>query len=304
MQSMRSLGFSLTAVLVLLCGCGNGGSGSTPATITLSYAQSSAVFVKGVAITADTPTSSGGVVNGYSISPALPAGLILNASTGVISGTPTVVAGNTSYVVTANGSDSSTTASLSITVNDQKPSALSYAAGTAAYIVNTPITDNFPTNTGGTAISYSVLPALPSGLSMSTTTGIISGTPTALTTSASYVVTATDTGGTATATLTIAVNALPSTTIAAPAGLAYHPTSAVYTVGVAIPENWPTSTGGPPLTYIDYTQSPPAQIYAYSITPALPKGLTLSSTAVTLADNGTGVISGTPKSASPQPPTR
>ena len=299
MQSMRSLGFSLTAVLVLLCGCGNGGSGSTPATITLSYAQSSAVFVKGVAITADTPTSSGGVVNGYSISPALPAGLILNASTGVISGTPTVVSGNTSYVVTANGSDSSTTASLSITVNDQKPSALSYAAGTAAYIVNTPITDNFPTNTGGTAISYSVLPALPSGLSMSTTTGIISGTPTALTTSASYVVTATDTGGTATATLTIAVNALPSTTIAAPAGLAYHPTSAVYTVGVAIPENWPTSTGGPPLTYIDYTQSPPAQIYAYSITPALPKGLTLSSTAVTLADNGTGVISGTPKSASP-----
>ena len=60
MQSMRSLGFSLTAVLVLLCGCGHGG-GSAPSSITLSYAQSSAVFVKGVAITADIPTSSGGV---------------------------------------------------------------------------------------------------------------------------------------------------------------------------------------------------------------------------------------------------
>jgi DNA-binding beta-propeller fold protein YncE len=136
---------------------------------------------------------------------------------------------------------------------------------------------------------------------MSTTTGIISGTPTVLTTApANYVVTATNTGGSTTGSLTIAVNALPSTTISAPAGLAYHPSSAVYTVGVTIPENWPTSTGGPPLTYIDYTQSPPVQVYAYSVYPALPSGLTLNSTATTLADNGTGVISGTPKFASPK----
>ena len=103
-------------------------------------------------------------------------------------------------MVTAYGSDSSTTASLSITVNDQKPTALSYATNTANYIVNSPITNNFPTNTGGTVISYSVNPALPSGLSFSTTTGIISGTPAALSASASYVVTATNTGGNATAT--------------------------------------------------------------------------------------------------------
>jgi DNA-binding beta-propeller fold protein YncE len=283
MQSMRNLGFSLTAVLVLLCGCGHGGGSSS---ITLSYAQHTAVFVKGVAITADTPTTSGGVVNGYSISPPLPAGLILNSSTGVISGTPTVVAGNTTYVVTAYGSDSSATASLSITVNDQKPTALSYATNTANYIVNSPITNNFPTNTGGTVISYSVTPALPSGLIFSTTTGIISGTPSAITGSASYVVTATNTGGNATTTLT------------APAGLVYIPGNAVYTVGIPIQENVPTSTGGAPTTYVNANS---VTIPAYSINPPLPNGLTISSVPPpppTFGIDATGIISGTPTAAS------
>ncbi len=295
MQSMRSLGFSLTAVLVLLCGCGHGGGSSS---ITLSYAQPSAVFVKGVAITADTPTTSGGVVNGYSISPPLPAGLILNSSTGVISGTPTVVAGNTTYVVTAYGSDSSATASLSITVNDQKPTALSYATNTANYIVNSPITNNFPTNTGGTVISYSVNPALPSGLSFSTTTGIISGTPSAITGSASYVVTATNTGGNATTTLTITVNNAPSPALAAPAGLVYIPGNAVYTVGIPIQENVPTSTGGAPTTYVNANS---VTIPAYSINPPLPNGLTISSVPPpppAFGIDATGIISGTPTAAS------
>ncbi|MGA3161095.1 MAG: putative Ig domain-containing protein [Terracidiphilus sp.] len=280
---MRSLGFPLTAVLVLLCGCGQGG-GSGPASITLGYSQSTVVFVKGVAVTADTPASSGGVVYGYSISPPLPAGLILNSSTGVISGTPTVVVGNTTYVVTAYGSDSNATASLSITVNDQKPTALSYATNTANYIVNSPITENFPTNTGGTVISYSVNPALPSGLSLSTTTGIISGDPTAVTAAANYTVTATNSGGSTTAPLTIAVNAAPvPTSPVAPAGLVYNPGTAVYTVGVAIPENVPTSTGGAPLSY--------------SVSPALPAGLRMSATPITLGDAATGIISGTPAAA-------
>ena len=47
-------------------------------------------------------------------------------------------------------------------------------------------------------------PALPAGLSLSTSTGIISGTPMAATATANYTVTASNTGGSTTATLTIA----------------------------------------------------------------------------------------------------
>jgi DNA-binding beta-propeller fold protein YncE len=147
-------------------------------------------------------------------------------------------------------------------------------------------------------ISYSVNPALPSGLSFSSTTGIISGTPAALTALNSYVVTATDTGGNATATLTIAVNYAPSTALTAPAGLVYAPGNAVYTAGVPIQENVPTSTGGAPTTYVN---SSGVTIPAYSITPALPSGLSISSVPPPLPTFGigaTGIISGTPAGSS------
>ncbi|WP_288882447.1 RHS repeat-associated core domain-containing protein [Pedobacter panaciterrae] len=53
---------------------------------------------------------------GYTISPALPAGLSLNASTGIISGTPTTVTAATTYTVTATNGEGSSTASFSIRV--------------------------------------------------------------------------------------------------------------------------------------------------------------------------------------------
>ncbi len=295
MRILRGLVLPLTVLVALACGCGsNGGGGKAPSG--LSYSAGTAVFTKGVAITPDNPAISGGSVSSYSVTPALPAGLSLNTSTGILSGTPTVVASAASYTVTASGAGGSTTTALSITVNDQPPTALSYAAGTSGYIINTPITPNVPRNSGGTVISYSLLPALPAGLSLSATTGVISGTPTALASSVKYTVTATNSGGSTAGFVTIAVNAALSTAVAAPAGLAYHPSNAVYTVGVPIPDNWPTSTGGPPLSYINSGVPVPG----YSISPPLPQGLNLSGTAVTLADNGTGVISGTPLNASSQ----
>lgn len=45
-------------------------------------------------------------------------------------------------------------------------------------------------NTGGTVTSYSIAPALPAGLSFSTVTGLISGTPTALSSARNYTITA------------------------------------------------------------------------------------------------------------------
>ena len=143
----------------------------------------------------------------YSVSPALPAGLTLSTSTGVITGTPTVVTTTTSYTVTASNSAGSATASLSITVNDAAPAGLGYTNGTTDYTVGTPIAANAPTSTGGAVTEYGVSPALPAGLSMDDTTGIITGTPTAVTATATYTAMASNLTGNATVTLSITVNA-------------------------------------------------------------------------------------------------
>jgi len=74
-------------------------------------------FTKGTVITSLSPTVSGGAVTTYSISPALPAGLSISSTTGMISGTPTVLATTASYTITAANSGGSTTFSVSITVN-------------------------------------------------------------------------------------------------------------------------------------------------------------------------------------------
>ena len=262
MRSMRWLGSCLATLSVLCGGCGHNGA---PAPATIGYANATAVYVMGVPITPDTP--SGGGATSYSVSPALPAGLSLNAGTGIISGTPSSVTAKASYTVTAAGPGGNTTTTLTITVNDQSPTQFSYAAGTATYIVNAPITENDPSSAGGAVTSYTVNPALPAGLSLSTTTGDITGTPTTLTPLAKYTVTATNTGGTAIAVLAITVSPASSAPLAAPAGLAYSTGNATYTAGVAIPANVPSSTGGVPLPYTDPSGNP---VPAYSISRASP----------------------------------
>jgi hypothetical protein len=89
------------------------------------------------------------------------------------------------------------------------PSELSYSANPATYTEGAAITNNSPTVTG-TVTSYSVDPALPAGLSLDPSTGVISGTPTAETASAVYTVTATNAGGSTTCDVTIVVQFLPS----------------------------------------------------------------------------------------------
>ncbi len=272
MRSVRHLGLSLLnglfLTLAMACGSGGGG-GSTPAIqppTALTYTTATAVYTVGAAITANSPSSSGGAVTSYGVSPALPAGLSLSATSGVISGTPTAIAALSTYTLTASNSAGSTTATLSITVNEVAPAGLTYTTTAATYTVGVPITANSPTSSGGAVSTYSVSPALPAGLSLSTTTGIISGTPTAATASATYTVTATNTGGSATKDLTITVSGV------APANLTYTLTTAAYTKGVAITANSPSSSGG--------------AVVSYSVSPALPTGLSLSTT--------TGVMTGTP----------
>ncbi|MEY4278330.1 MAG: hypothetical protein RL377_334, partial [Bacteroidota bacterium] len=84
----------------------------------LTYSSSSFTFIINTAITSiAAPTNTGGAVTSYSISPALPSGLLLNSVTGAITGTPTTVSAPTIYTITASNGFGSTTTTISITVN-------------------------------------------------------------------------------------------------------------------------------------------------------------------------------------------
>lgn len=88
----------------------------------LSYSVNPAVYTRGTAIAPNPPSHAGGPVTSYSVAPALPAGLTLDASSGVITGTPEAASPATSYVVTAAGSSGAvTTATLRIAVTDPVP---------------------------------------------------------------------------------------------------------------------------------------------------------------------------------------
>ena len=60
-------------------------------------------------------------VLGYSVSPALPAGLSLNFATGEISGTPTATSSSATYTITARNSGGTGTTTVTIVVNDAVP---------------------------------------------------------------------------------------------------------------------------------------------------------------------------------------
>ncbi|MBC5839089.1 PA14 domain-containing protein [Flavobacterium muglaense] len=104
------------------------------------------------------------------------------------------------------------TEDYTINVN-QAPVGLSYTLGSPVYCRGSAIATNSASlSTPGTPSStYTVSPALPAGLSISSTTGAITGTPTVAVAAANYTVSATNSCGVATVILNITVNAAPAT---------------------------------------------------------------------------------------------
>jgi len=199
----------LLFALMVISACGGGGSASPSSSSSLSYPSDHQTFVVGTPITPITPTVTG-TLSSYSVSPSLPAGLSLDASNGIIAGTPQAVTPTATYTVTAMVSGGTTTSgALSITVNDIAPSQVSYGAPSFSFSTTVASTKLTPSAKGGAVVSWSINPALPAGLTFSTTDGSIAGTPTATAASATYVVTAQNTGGQATVSLTIAVDGSP-----------------------------------------------------------------------------------------------
>ncbi len=197
---------------------------------------------------------------------SLPAGLTLTASTGAISGTPTTVSTAVSFTVKVTDADSNAaTQSLSITVSaGLAVSTTSLGAGT----VNVSYSQTLTATGGVSPYTWSISSgSLPAGLTLTASTGVISGTPTTAG-SSSFTVKVTDAdSNTATQSLSISIYAaLTVTTASLPTGavnFSYSQTLAA--AGGVSPYTWSISAG------------------------SLPAGLTLAA--------NTGVISGTPTAA-------
>jgi hypothetical protein len=147
------------------------------------------------------------------------------------------------------------------------PSGLVYPQSSIKAVVGTAIQSDTPT-VSGTVTGYAVSPALPAGLGLSPSNGTISGTPTAVVSSANYAVTATNSTGATTTTIQVAVAP------AAPSNLVYPKTTITALVNSAFIPDQPTVTG---------------TVTGYTTSPAFPAGLAL--------DPVNGIVSGTPTAA-------
>lgn len=166
---------------------------------------------QGVAMAAQSPTIASyftGTGITYTVSTALPAGLSINSGTGVISGTPSTGDDWSGYVTATNGGGSDDSNTFAITISAaSSPVAFSGTVPAQSGTVGTAYTPLALASyfTGSfTPYTYSVFSgALPGGLSLNTSTGEITGTPTTAG-SFSAVVRATDTATNTANTGTIA----------------------------------------------------------------------------------------------------
>ena len=269
----------LLLVAMLAAGCHGGGdnSMSSVAPAGLTERDAAVVYATGTEIIPDTLRNSGGATTQCSVSPPLPAGLVLDPQTCAITGTPTTVTNDTIYTVTGSNAAGSESTRVEIEVKADviAPEGLTYLDTSIIYVADAPITPNTPIATGGEITQYSVSPALSAGLSLDPQTGIITGTPSAVTAPAVYTVTGSNSVDSVEAQLSIAVQAQ----ILPPTGLVYSDMAPVFVAGQPVVYDEPESSGD--------------ESTLFSVSPALPAGLSINAQ--------TGAISGMPTAA--QAPT-
>jgi len=249
------------------------GGGTALAITQVTPAAQSVSGVVGTAISATTAYTVTGIsgTKVFVISPTLPAGLTMNSSTGVVSGTPTASSVASNYTVTV--SDGATSATATITIAVSGTATLSPGTQTVTGRVGAAITATTAfTSTGLGTRYFSIAPALPAGLVFSSSTGVLSGTATAAKEATTYVVTAADGTNYAVATMRLTISAVPVMTPASQAISGVVGTAIATTSVFAAPTVTGTKT--------------------FTVSPALPTGLTLSAT--------TGAVSGTPTAVSTQ----
>ncbi|HVA01334.1 MAG TPA: Ig domain-containing protein, partial [Terriglobia bacterium] len=255
---------------------------ATSVTNTGISASSGVVVSPAPAITTTSPLASGVVGTTYSQtlaatggagaltwslpSGALPAGLHLSTA-GVISGTPTAFGTFTFTVKVTDSAPTPMTASKSLSITINNPPLTITTTSVPNDLVGTAYNASVAAAGGASPYTWSVtVGSLPAGLNLNTSTGAITGTPTAAGTS-NFTVQVTDsstpTAQTQNKALSITIYAvLAITTTSLPNGA----------VGTAYSQPLGATGGASP--------------YTWSVTGTLPAGLSLNTS--------TGVISGTP----------
>jgi gliding motility-associated-like protein len=242
-------GASATGPIAVTTAAGTGTSSGTFTFVTapsaLVYSTNTAAVNYGTAGTSVTPTVNGGAPT-YNLSGTVPAGISIDATTGVISYAATLSAGTYALsVVATNNFPGSTTATYTITVSAVAPSALAYSQATTTANYGIAGVSVAPTiNNGGATITYSLGGTVPTGVSIDASTGIISYANTLLAGNYPLTIISTNSAGNTTASYTITISAI------APSALVYSSSTTTANYGTAGTSVTPTiNNGGAAITY-------------------------------------------------------
>jgi len=221
------------------------------------------------AATGFTISSTGGAIASFAIS-ATPAGMSFSTSTGALSGTPNTVASATTYTITTTNASGSATQTFTLTVITAVP-AFTLSSSSETRTVNTAATGFTISSTGGAIASFAIS-ATPAGMSFSTSTGALTGTPTSVAGATAYTITATNASGSATRTFTLTITAPIVISLAAIAGVTAPVTGAtpVSTTTAGTGYTGTVSWSGTPTTFSEAT------IYTATITLTAAAGYTLT----------------------------
>ena len=238
----------------------------------LIYTPTSTTTAFGTAGSSAAPTIDKGSADiTYTLTGIGVSGISINSLTGVISWSNIVASGSYNIIVTAASTVGSTTTtySLTITAAPAAPTALTYSPASSTIIKGTAGNSATPTitNNGG-SITYSLTGTIPPGITISSSTGVISWSNAVTAGTYTLNIAAANSIGSTSSSYTLTVN--NTATVIAPSSLSYSPTGSSVMQGTAGASATPTINNG-------------LGTITYSLTGTIPTGISINSS--------TGIIS-------------